>query len=227
MDPLCERLHAVELRVRDACLRFGRDPGSVTLLAVSKTRPAGDVRAARACGQRLFGENYVQEAVEKAGTLADLDLQWHFIGRIQSNKTRAIASYFDWVHSIDSPKHARRLSEQRPDGLPPLEVCLQVSLDGEPTKGGLSEAEVEPALEEVRGLPRLRLRGLMTLPPATDDFEAQRRPFRRLRDLRDRLASAGLPLDTLSMGMTGDLEAAIAEGSTLVRVGTGVFGPRD
>jgi hypothetical protein len=185
------------------------------------------VRAARACGQRLFGENYVQEAVEKAGTLADLDLQWHFIGRIQSNKTRAIASYFDWVHSIDSPKHARRLSEQRPDGLPPLEVCLQVSLDGEPTKGGLSEAEVEPALEEVRGLPRLRLRGLMTLPPATDDFEAQRRPFRRLRDLRDRLASAGLPLDTLSMGMTGDLEAAIAEGSTLVRVGTGVFGPRD
>jgi pyridoxal phosphate enzyme (YggS family) len=226
MDPLCERLRSVEQRIREACLRFDRDPDSVSLLAVSKTRPAGDVRTARACGQRLFGENYVQEAVEKVRALDDLDLQWHFIGRIQSNKTRTIASHFDWVHSIDSARHARRLGEQRPAGLAPINACLQVNLDAEATKGGLAEGDIESALEQIAGVEGLRIRGLMILPPPTDDFEAQRRRFRRLRELRDRLATRVLPLETLSMGMTGDLEAAIAEGSTLVRVGTGIFGPR-
>lgn len=226
MDPLCERLQSVEQRIREACLRFDRHPGSVSLLAVSKTRPAEEVRAARACGQRLFGENYVQEAVGKVRALGDLDLQWHFIGRIQGNKTGTIASYFDWVHSIDSLRHARRLAGQRPPGLPPIDACLQVNLDAEATKGGVPESEVESAVEQIAALEGLRLRGLMILPPPADGLEAQRRPFRRLRELRDRLATGALPLETLSMGMTGDLEAAIAEGSTLVRVGTGVFGPR-
>jgi len=227
MSPICQRLDTVRKRIRDAQTRFGRAPGSVALLAVSKTRPSKDLRAAYDCGQRLFGESYLQEALTKIQALDDLAIEWHFIGRIQGNKTRAIAEHFNWVHSIDNTRHARRLSEQRPEGLPPLNLCLQVKLDAEASKGGLDEQQLGPALEEIRSLPRLRVRGLMTLPEPRTDLAAQRLPFRRLRELRDRLATDALPLDTLSMGMSSDLEAAIAEGAGLVRIGTAIFGPRN
>jgi hypothetical protein len=227
MSTICNRLEAVRRRIGEAATRYGRRAESVELLAVSKTQPVEAVRAAYACGQRRFGESYLQEALSKVQSLADLDIQWHFIGRIQSNKTRPIAAHFDWVHSIDDPRQARRLSAQRPEGLPPLNLCIQVRFGDEPTKGGLAEDQVEAVLVELDSLPRLRVQGLMTLPPPEQDLEAQRRPFRRLRELRDRLATPERPLDILSMGMTDDLEAAIAEGASLVRVGTGIFGPRD
>jgi pyridoxal phosphate enzyme (YggS family) len=227
MSPICQRLDAVLKRIERAQSRYGRDPRSVGLIAVSKTRPAEELRTAFACGQRRFGESYLQEALTKIRALDDLAIEWHFIGRVQGNKTRAIAEHFDWVHSIDNPKHARRLSEQRPDDQPPLNLCLQVKLDSEGSKGGLDVRELPRALEEIRTLPKLRVRGLMTLPAPRTELAAQRMPFRQLRELRDRLASATLPLDTLSMGMSADMEAAIAEGASLVRIGTAIFGPRD
>ena len=220
------RLHAVLGRIRAAEQRFQRPPGSVRLLAVGKTQPAAAIAALAAAGQRDFGENYFQEALDKMTELATLELEWHFIGPMQANKTRGIAEHFAWVHSVDRLKIAERLSAQRPDHLPPLNVCLQVNIDREPTKHGLDEAELAEVAHAVATLPRLRLRGLMAIPAPAAEFTAQRRPFARLRKLRERLADTGLVLDTLSAGMSDDLEAAIAEGATLVRIGTALFGSR-
>ena len=200
------------------------------LLAVSKTQPAGRVRQAFAAGQRAYGENYVQEAVDKISALADLraQLHWHFIGPLQSNKTRLVAEAFDWVHSVDRLKIAQRLAEQRPPQLPPLQLCLQVNVSGEASKSGVAPADLLALALAVAALPRQRvqLRGLMSIPEAVDGLQAQRAPHRALREMLNQLNAAGLQLDTLSMGMSADLEAAIAEGSTMVRVGTAVFGPR-
>jgi hypothetical protein len=226
MDDIAGRLQAVRARIGAAEARFGRAPGSVALVAVTKTRPPGDVRAAFAAGQRAFGESYVSEALEKMGALADLALEWHFIGPVQSNKSRPIAERFAWVHSVDREKIARRLSDQRPAGLPPLEICLEVNVSGEASKAGVVPSELAALARQVEDLPRLRLRGLMAVPAPEEAFERQRAGFRRLRELWDELRASGFPLDTLSMGMTGDLEAAVAEGSTVVRVGTAIFGPR-
>ena len=220
------RLHAVLGRIRAAEQRFQRPPGSVRLLAVGKTQPAAAIAALAAAGQRDFGENYFQEALDKMTELATLELEWHFIGPMQANKTRGIAEHFAWVHSVDRLKIAERLSAQRPDHLPPLNVCLQVNIDREPTKHGLDEAELAEVAHAVATLPRLRLRGLMAIPAPAAEFTAQRRPFAQLRKLRERLADVGLVLDTLSAGMSDDLEAAIAEGATLVRIGTALFGSR-
>jgi pyridoxal phosphate enzyme (YggS family) len=198
----------------------------VTLVAVSKTRPATAIRSAYEEGQRDFGENYLQEALEKIAAFPGEALVWHFIGPIQSNKTRAIAEHFDWVHSVDRLKLARRLNDQRPPDMPPLNVCLQVNISGEASKSGVEPEALAALATSVAELPRLRLRGLMAIPAASDDPEQQRRPFRALREALERLRADGLALDTLSMGMTNDLEAAIAEGATLVRVGTAIFGPR-
>ena len=222
------RLEQTRARIAAACGAAHRPPGSVQLLAVSKTQPAQAVREAAAAGQRDFGENYVQEALDKIAALADLrqGLCWHLIGPLQSNKTRAVAEAFDWVHSVDRLKIAQRLSDQRPAHLSPLNICLQVNISGEASKSGLSPAEVADIAPAVAALPRLRLRGLMAIPEPLEGFEAQRAPLRELRLLQETLNRQGLALDTLSMGMSDDLEAAIAEGSTLVRVGTAVFGPR-
>ncbi len=212
-----------------ACAEAGRGDESVTLLAVSKTFGAEAVREACAAGQAAFGENYVQEALAKMAALADLRprLQWHLIGPLQSNKTRAVAEAFDWVHSVDRLKIAQRLAEQRPANLPPLQLCLQVNVSGEASKSGLAPAEVAATAAAVAALPRVRLRGLMAIPEPMADAAAQRAPHRALRELLVAVnAETGLRLDTLSMGMSADLEAAIAEGSTLVRVGTAIFGGR-
>ena len=226
MATIAENLQGVTARIARAAAAAGRDPSAITLVAVSKTFPAGCVAEARAAGQRAFGENYVQEALAKQSALADGSLEWHFIGPIQSNKTRAIAEHFAWVHSVDRLKIAERLDAARPAGLPPLNVLLQVNADAEDTKSGVAPDELAALAKAVARLPRLALRGLMCIPRPAADFEAQRRPFARLRGLRDALAAGGLALDTLSMGMSADLEAAVAEGSTLVRVGTAIFGER-
>lgn len=211
-----------------ACVTAGRPAEAVQLLAVSKTVPAPSVRQALACGQTAFGENYVQEALDKIAALADVrsQIQWHLIGPLQSNKTRVVAEQFDWVHSVDRLKIAQRLSEQRPAHLPPLQVCLQVNISGEASKSGLAPPEVPAIAQQVAALPRLRLRGLMAIPEPAGGLEAQRAPHRALRELLQRLVDCGLALDTLSMGMSADLEAAILEGATLVRVGTAIFGKR-
>jgi pyridoxal phosphate enzyme (YggS family) len=226
MTTISANLQAVKRRICDACLMAGRDPASVTLLAVSKTFPPAAVRAAYAAGQRAFGESYVQEALPKQAALADLDIEWHFIGPLQSNKTRAVAENFSWLHSLDRLKIAERLAQQRPEGLPPLNVCVEVNLSGEASKSGCAPAEAAALCRAVAALPRLRLRGLMTIPEATPDMALCRRRFAALRALRDELGAAGLALDTLSMGMSHDLEAAILEGATIVRVGTAIFGER-
>ena len=226
MTTLSAKLQAVLARIACAARRFGRDPQDVLLLAVSKTWPAAEVRAAAAAGQRAFGESYLQEAVDKVDALSALALEWHFIGALQGNKTRPVAETFAWVHAVDRLRIAERLSAQRPASLPPLSVCLQVNVSGEPGKGGVSPAALPALAHAVAALPRLRLRGLMTIPAPCDDFLAQRLPFRRLRQLSEQLQADGLSLDTLSMGMSRDLEAAIAEGATLVRVGTAIFGER-
>lgn len=221
-----DRLQAVRARIATAAAAAGRAEDSVRLLAVGKTRPPEDLAALRALGQRAFGENYVQEAEAKMAALAGLDLEWHYIGRVQTNKTRPIAERFHWVHGLADLHHARRLNEQRPPDLPPLHVCIQVNVSGERSKGGVSPEAVAELARAVSALPRLRLRGLMTIPAPAATPEAQRAPYRVLRELRDRLGAGGLELDTLSMGMSDDLEAAILEGATLVRVGTALFGPR-
>ena len=220
-------VRAVLDRVRQAEQRYGRPPGSVSLLAVSKGHPAEALAAAASAGQRLFGESYLQEALGKMLALAPLDLEWHFIGPVQSNKTRGVAERFAWIHSVDRLRIARRLSEQRSAVLPPLNICLQVNVSGEASKSGLRLDEVVAVTRQVATLPRLRLRGLMTIPAPDGDFATQREPFARLRRLQERLIAEGHGLDTLSMGMTDDLEAAIAEGASLVRVGTAIFGPRE
>ncbi|HEX4895492.1 MAG TPA: YggS family pyridoxal phosphate-dependent enzyme [Solimonas sp.] len=220
-----ENWAAVRTRIARACRAAGRPDEAVGLLAVSKTFPASDLRRVAAAGQRDFGENYLQEALDKQVVLQDLPLVWHFIGPIQSNKTRSIAAAFDWVHSVDRLKIAQRLSEQRPPGRPPLQVCIQVNISGEASKSGCAPAETLALAQAVAALPRLRLRGLMAIPAPPGDGDA-RAPYRALRELLESLRQTGLQVDTLSAGMSDDLEAAIAEGSTLVRVGSALFGRR-
>ena len=226
MATIAEGLQAVAERIRRAAEASGRAASSVRLVAVSKTFPPGAIRAACAAGQRAFGENYVQEAVEKMGQLADLDIEWHYIGPIQSNKTAAIARHFDWVHGIDRENIARRLADARPPQREPLQVCVQVNVGGETSKSGVSPVAAAALAHAVAKLPGVRLRGLMTIPRPSESAAETRDQFRRLRELWDDLRSEGLELDTLSMGMSDDLELAIAEGATLVRVGTAIFGPR-
>lgn len=220
------QLRQVQERIQQACVTAARDPLSVRLLAVSKTFPASQVAEAFAAGQSAFGENYIQEAVEKITALAHLPLEWHCIGPIQSNKTRLVAEHFDWVHSVDRLKIAQRLSEQRPDNLAPLNICLQINIDGGPTKSGVTPEEALALAQAVSELPRLRLRGIMTIPEPSGDFASASKAHREARALFDSLCQSGLALDTLSMGMSADLEAAIAEGSTMVRVGSAIFGGR-
>lgn len=234
MTPIFANLQAVRARLDGAARAAGRPPESIRLLAVSKTKPAEDVVAAVAAGQTAFGENYVQEGCAKIGQVAALlaaqgsptTLEWHFIGPLQSNKTRPVAESFAWVHAIDRLKIAQRLSDQRPAALPPLQVCVEVNVSGEASKSGCAPEEALALCQAVAALPRLQLRGLMAIPAPVDDEQAQRLPFRRLKTLFEQLQQAGLPVDTLSMGMSHDLEAAVAEGATLVRIGTAIFGPR-
>jgi pyridoxal phosphate enzyme (YggS family) len=226
MDTIENRLQAVKSRIAAACAGVGRDPRDIVLVAVGKTFPADDIRAAHAAGQRDFGENHVQEAITKIDRLAGLDLVWHFIGPLQSNKTRPVAERCDWVHSIDRLKTAERLAAQRPERRAPLEVLVQVNVSGEASKSGVAPSEAASLALAVAQLPRLRLRGLMTIPEPTTDMALARRRFETLRDLKEALVRGGLPLDTLSMGMSDDLEAAIAAGATMVRVGTAIFGAR-
>jgi len=226
MSTISEGLQAITARISAAAAAAGRALGDIHLVAVSKTFPPEDIRAAFACGQRAFGESYVQEALEKINDLNDLPLEWHFIGPIQSNKTRAIAETFQWVHSVDRLRVAQRLSDARPALLPPLQVCLQVNISGEASKSGVAAAEVALLAEQVSHLSNVRLRGLMTVPRPTDDQEAQRAAFRSMRELLDSLRARGIALDTLSMGMSDDLEAAIQEGATIIRVGRAIFGER-
>ncbi|MEW5879213.1 MAG: YggS family pyridoxal phosphate-dependent enzyme [Pseudomonadota bacterium] len=229
-EPLQAALARVHERISAAARAAGRDPGEIALLAVSKAFPAEAVIAAARAGQRRFGESYVQEAVDKIAQVRalapDLALEWHFIGPIQSNKTRLIAEHFDWVHSVDRLKIAQRLSQQRPADRPPLQVLIQVNVSGEASKRGVAPAEAGTLAQAVAQLPRLRLRGLMAIPEPEQERERQRAPFARLRELLERLRREGLAVDTLSMGMSADLEAAIAEGATIVRVGTAIFGER-
>jgi PLP dependent protein len=223
---LPERIRAVRTRVATAAAGAGRNVDSVTLLAVSKGQPAELIRAAAAEGLAHVGESYLTEAVGKMEALRDLPVTWHFIGRLQANKTRQVAEHFAWVHGIDRLKIAERLAAQRPYHAPALNVCIQVNLAGEATKGGVAAAEVPDLAAAVAALPRLVLRGLMCIPPEEADPARQREWFARLRALRDSLNAGGLCLDTLSMGMSGDFEAAIQEGATIVRIGTALFGPR-
>lgn len=227
MSTLASALQSVRARIDRAARAAGRDGSEIRLLAVSKSWPAHRVREAWQAGQCAFGENYAQEGVQKIGQLSDLDIEWHFIGPIQSNKTCVLAESFAWVHSVDREKIAARLSAARPPELPPLQVCLQVNVSGEETKGGVPAADAYALALAVSGLSRLRLRGLMAIPRPERDREAQRKWFRILRELRDRIDAQGIALDTLSMGMSDDLEAAVMEGATIVRVGTAIFGPRD
>jgi pyridoxal phosphate enzyme (YggS family) len=223
---IVQNLAQVHAQIQAACLAAGRPAGCVQLLAVSKTWGPDAVRAAHAAGQTAFGENYIQEAVDKITALRDWPLVWHCIGPIQSNKTRLVAEHFDWVHSIDRLKIAQRLSEQRPEHLPPLQVCIQVNVDGGFNKSGVSPQELPVLAQAVAALPRLQLRGLMTIPEPAETEAQMRAVHRQAKALFEQLRAQGLPLDTLSMGMSADLAAAIAEGSTMVRVGTAIFGKR-
>jgi len=225
---IADNIGTVQARIRRACVAAGRPVESVTLLAVSKRFPPAAVREAAAAGQRCFAENQVQEGVDKIAALrtSGEPLEWHLIGPLQSNKTRLAAEHFDWIHSVDRLKIAERLAEQRPSHLPPLQVCVQVNISGEATKSGVAAADASALAVAITRLPRLRLRGLMAIPEPAGGFDAQRVPHRALRRLFESIADQGLPLDTLSIGMSDDLEAAIAEGATLVRVGTAIFGAR-
>ena len=224
MSTIADNILQVSSRIQAATQAANRSEDSVQLLAVSKTKPAQALREAYAAGLRNFGENYLQEALGKQLELADLPLIWHFIGPIQSNKTRSIAEHFAWVHSVDRLKIAQRLSEQRPEGLTPLNICLQVNVSGEASKSGCTPEALPALASAIAALPRLKLRGLMAIPEPTDDRVAQEAAFAQVRQLQD---SLGLDLDTLSMGMSHDLEAAIAQGATWVRIGTALFGARD
>ncbi|MFL9926955.1 YggS family pyridoxal phosphate-dependent enzyme [Herbaspirillum lusitanum] len=233
MFSIAEKLQQVQAQIAAAALAAARLPQEVRLLAVSKTFGPDAVLEAAHAGQRAFGENYLQEALDKMQALQQRDaavaagLEWHFIGPIQSNKTRPIAAHFDWVHSVEREKIAQRLSEQRPQELPPLNICLQVNISGEASKSGLAPHEVATAAQAVAQLPRLRLRGLMAIPEPTADPQLQRAAFGRVRALFDELKQQGLALDTLSMGMSADMPAAIAEGASIVRIGSAIFGARD
>lgn len=224
MTSIAQRLQQIRQDISDAERAGNRQPGSVRLLAVSKTKPSEDIAAAYRAGQRHFGENYLQEALKKQQELGAYDITWHFIGPIQSNKTKPLATHFDWVHSVDSFKIARRLSEQRPSHLPPLNICLQVNISDEDSKSGINLDELPELCQQVADLPNLKLRGVMAIPAPQPDFELQRRPYRALCQA---VAELNRPeLDTFSFGMTGDLKAAILEGSTIVRIGTALFGER-
>jgi pyridoxal phosphate enzyme (YggS family) len=230
MSTIVGNLQAVEATIQTACNAASRPRSTVQLLAVSKTFPAEAVLEAVEAGQRAFGENYLQEGVDKiaavAKALPDTRLEWHFIGPIQSNKTRPIATHFDWVHTVERLKIAQRLSEQRPPELGPLNICLQVNISGEASKSGIPPAELPALAQAVAALPNLRLRGLMAIPEPQDDPELQREPFARLAGLAQAIVKSGIHLDTLSMGMSGDMRAAILEGATIVRVGSAIFGAR-
>jgi pyridoxal phosphate enzyme (YggS family) len=231
MSAIRQNLQAVRHRITEAADSAQRDVHGIELLAVSKTFGADAVIDAASAGQIAFGENYLQEALDKITTLRatrpDLPLEWHFIGPIQSNKTRPIAEHFDWVHSVDREKIAQRLSEQRPADLPPLNICLQVNISGEPSKSGVLPDETIEVAKRIAALPNIRLRGLMAIPEPQEDEALQRTPFKQLHALYDQLRADGLPLDTLSMGMSADMNAAIAEGATIVRIGSAIFGNRD
>ncbi|WP_374256230.1 YggS family pyridoxal phosphate-dependent enzyme [Aquabacterium sp.] len=228
MATIANNLQLVRSRINAACSRLGRSTDSIRLLAVSKTFPAEAVREAFDAGQRCFGENYVQEAFDKIQALDTLrgEIEWHLIGPLQSNKTRVVAEHFDWVQTVDRLKIAQRLSEQRPDHLPPLQVLVQVNTSGEDTKSGVDPTKALTLAQQVAALPRLTLRGVMALPAPTPDPQAQAAALAQVRVVFDQLKAAGLPIDTLSMGMSGDLEAAVEQGSTMVRVGTAIFGHR-
>jgi pyridoxal phosphate enzyme (YggS family) len=230
MSTIAGNLQAVEATIQAACEADSRPRSTVQLLAVSKTFPAEAVLEAAACGQRAFGENYLQEGIDKiaavAKALPDTRLEWHFIGPIQSNKTRPIAANFEWVHTVERLKIAQRLSEQRPPELGPLNICLQVNISGEASKSGIPPEELPALAQAVAALPNLRLRGLMAIPEPQEDPELQRVPFARLRELAQDIVKAGIHLDTLSMGMSGDMRAAVLEGATIVRVGSAIFGAR-
>lgn len=227
MTPIAAAIHAVRARITAAAQAAGRDPASIRLLAVSKTCPVSELRAAFEAGQRVFGENYASEVAEKAASLADWGLEWHFIGPLQANKTRIVAECCDWAHGVDRLKIAERLSMQRNANRPPLQVCLQVNVSGEASKSGVPPDEAAPLAHAVAALPRLCLRGLMCIPEPSEDHSLLRRRFALLRQLGEQLRGQGLALDTLSMGMSHDLEIAIAEGATVVRVGTAIFGERE
>ncbi len=230
MSAITDHLQTVRTRVCRAAQQAHRDPSSVNLLAVSKTQPVSAILEAAEAGQLAFGENYEQEAVRKIMEIRqnrpDLKLEWHFIGPIQSNKTRAIAEHFDWVHSVDRERIARRLSDQRPEDMPPLNICLQVNISGEDSKSGVRPEELADLIKAVSGMPRLKLRGLMAIPEPQSDPEKQRQPFNAMKTLFEELKHTGYDLDTLSMGMSDDMEAAVQEGATTVRIGTAIFGQR-
>ncbi len=227
MTTIAARLEQVKQRITDAENRYGRKPGSVSLLAISKTRPARDILQALEAGQRCFGENYLQDAIPKIEALKEYDIEWHFTGPVQSNKTRIIAASFSWVHSIDRLKVAQRLDKQRPSHLKPLNICLQINIDDEPSKSGIKPEELSEMAEKLSLMKNLRLRGLMAIPKATIDLDEQRNSFYKLRKLQSHLIENGYSLDTLSMGMSNDFSAAIAEGATIVRIGTALFGKRE
>lgn len=223
---VAENLHKIKARIRSAELKYQRTPGSVSLLVVSKTHSAALIREAYEAGQNAFGENYLQEAIEKQEVLSDCDIEWHFIGSIQSNKTKLIAERFDWVHSVNRSKIAKRLSEQRPIDHPPLNICVEINVSHEATKSGASPEELLALVSEISALERLRWRGLMVIPEYHSDFEQQKKIFENVAALQQDLVNKGFKLDTLSMGMTHDFEAGVAAGSTMVRIGTAIFGDR-
>ena len=226
MQNIENNLKSTQGQIDQAAKRYQRESADIRLLAVSKRKPTEDLREAYRCGQRHFGENYLQEAQQKIQALADLDISWHFIGAIQSNKTRVIAEHFDWVHCVDRLKIAKRLSEQRPASLQPLNICIQVNVDHEESKAGITLEAVPELSQQISKLPNIRLRGLMAIPAPSNSIESQREPFAKLRVAFELMQQSGLDCDTLSIGMSHDIEAAIAEGSTLVRIGTAIFGER-
>ena len=226
MQNIEKNLREIHQQIEQSASQYGRNKRTISLLAVGKKKPSGDLRKAYECGQRDFGENFLQEAQAKMRELADLDIVWHFIGPVQSNKTRPLAESFNWVHCIDRLKIAQRLSNQRPESMPPLNICIQVNIDLESTKSGVDPAQINDLAEAISKLPRIKLRGLMAIPAQRSDFESQREPFAKLNQALLVLQQRGLDCDTLSMGMSHDMRAAIAEGSTLVRIGTAIFGER-
>jgi pyridoxal phosphate enzyme (YggS family) len=226
MHNIEKNLAHIRQQIEQAAKEYNRDSDNISLLAVSKKKPAVDLRSAYDCGQRDFGENFLQEAQVKIGELSDLEIVWHFIGPVQSNKTRALAESFDWVHCVDRLKIAQRLSDQRPDSMPPINICIQVNIDLEASKSGVAVGDIFELAEAINRLPRIRFRGLMAIPTQRSDFKSQREPFAKLRQALEDLQQRGFDCDTLSMGMSHDMQAAIAEGSTLVRIGTAIFGER-